>query len=75
EPVLGRQDGEQTQMGRKFDWELDIERTDVPGFLELTVNVRAQDTSQVLITRTAYLSQQRRTAPASGTSPGQGAKP
>jgi hypothetical protein len=63
EPVLGTQNGEQRQMQRRFEWELETANTDMPGFLRLTVNIREGDNPQILMTRTAFYSQQKNLPP------------
>lgn len=54
---LGVQTGEETQMGRRYAWELETVTTDVAGFLRMTVKVREDDKEQVIMSRTAYRSQ------------------
>ena len=55
----GKREGEQSQMGRDFEYVVETETTDVSGFYKVIVTVREEDQSQALIQRTAY----RRSAP------------
>ncbi len=50
----GSRTGQEAQMSRDFDWELETLETDVDGFFQMVVRVRKADDSQVLMERIAF---------------------
>ena len=51
---VGTRSGSEDQMSRRYDWELLTQTTDVEGFWRMTVSVRSDNGEQVLISRSAY---------------------
>lgn len=50
----GKREGQQSQMGRDFEYVIETENTDVNGFFKVIVTVREEDQTQALIQRTAF---------------------
>lgn len=51
---VGVQTGEDTALSRAFSYDVETTKTEMLGFYQLTVNVRAKDAEQLLISRTAF---------------------
>jgi len=51
---LGSVTGEEEAMGRNFEWEQEIETTELEGFFKITVRVREGDQEAVIAERTAF---------------------
>ncbi len=50
----GSQSGEEIAKGKKFIWEQEISETELKGFYEIVVSVKANDKDQVIVKRRAY---------------------
>ena len=50
----GKREGQQSQMGRDFEFVIETESTDVSGFFKVIVTVREENQTQALIQRTAF---------------------
>ena len=51
---LGENEGVETAKGRSFEWQQNIERTELENYFRITVQVRLTNEDQVLIERIAY---------------------
>ncbi len=51
---VGARRGEEEQLGRNFDWDLETQETEAAGFYRFIVKVSQQNQNQVLIERDAY---------------------
>ncbi len=60
---VGARRGEEDQLGRSFDWDLETQDTEAEGFYRFIVKVSLQDQGQVLIERDAYFRRPSSPAP------------
>lgn len=51
---IGEERGQETSMGREFEWVREVARTDTKDFFKITVQVREEDQEGLLIERTAF---------------------
>lgn len=51
---IGVETGEETAMSRTFEYEVETRATDIAGFHEIVVKVKAKDRSQIIIERKAF---------------------
>lgn len=52
---VGSRRGEEAQMGRDFEWDLETTTTEADGFYQFNVRVSLDGQDQILVERTAYL--------------------
>lgn len=52
---LGTQRGESVQMGRRFNWNLEVSETSVENFFQIIVRVSDPVTNRVYVRRTAFI--------------------